>query len=89
MLLKAFSIRDAKGEFFGNPFFQGTHGEAERVFRQAVNDVKTSLNQFPEDYDLYYVGEFDNHTGHFKACDTPQHLMKAIHCVKKDSISLV
>lgn len=81
MILKIFSIRDAKGEFFGTPFFQGTTGEAERSFRAAVNDSKTTISQFPEDYDLYYLGEFDNSTGKFNALDTPIHLIKAIQCL--------
>lgn len=83
MLLKVFSIRDGKAEYFGNPFFQVTHGEAERSFRTAVNDPKTTFSQFPEDFDMFYLGDFDNSTGHFKALATPQHVMKALQCVEK------
>lgn len=83
MQLKVFSIRDAKAEVFNTPWFKGTHGEAERDFRAAVNDQQTSLNKFPEDFDLYYLGDYDDHTGVFQSLDTPQHLLKAISCLPK------
>lgn len=77
-----YSIRDAKSEVFNTPFYKGTHGEAERDFRSAVNDEKTQLNRYPEDFDLYYLGEYDNNTGQSVSLDTPQHVIKAIQCVK-------
>lgn len=79
MVLKAYSIRDSKGEIYHNPFFKHTHGEAERDFATAVNDDKSTLYQYPEDFDLYHVGEYDNNTGVFKPNDTPQHIIKAVN----------
>lgn len=78
MELKAFSIRDSKGEIFHTPFFANTHGEAERNFTQLVRDEKSRLSQFPEDFDLYFLGVYDDQTGIFKSLDTPQHLIKAV-----------
>lgn len=78
MILKAFSIRDAKGEVFHPPFYKKTHGEAERDFKTLVNDHKSSVSKFPEDYDLYYLGEYDDNTGKFAPLDTPSHVQKAI-----------
>lgn len=78
MQYKVFSIRDAKGELFHQPFFKVTHGEAERDFLAACKDPKTQLNQFPEDFDLYYLGTFDNVKGTFDSLPTPQHVTKAI-----------
>jgi hypothetical protein len=82
MKLKMFSIRDQKCEIFNTPFFQKTHGEAERSFTTAVNDNKTQFNAFPEDYDLYYLGEYDDNLGTFKPVDTPQHVVKAVALMK-------
>lgn len=78
MELKAFSIRDSKGEIFHTPFFKKSHGEAERDFAQLVRDSKSTLSQFPEDFDLYFLGVYDDVEGKFKSLDTPQHLVKAI-----------
>lgn len=79
MVLKAFTIRDAKGEVFHPPFFKRHHGEAERDFTALVRDPKSQMHQFPEDYDLYFVGEYDDQTGVFKSLETPQHMMKAVN----------
>lgn len=78
MELKAYSIRDQKGEIFNPPFYKKTHGEAERDFHQLVKDDKSMPGQYPEDYDLYYLGIYDDQTGLFKSLDTPQHIIKAI-----------
>lgn len=78
MQLKVYSIHDQKCEIFNTPYFQVTHGEAERNFKSLVNDKKSKVADHPEDYDLYYLGEYDDNKGHFKTLDTPQHMLKAI-----------
>lgn len=82
MIYKLFSVRDSKSEIFHSPWFFKTHGEAEREFRTVVNTEKSKLAQFPEDYDLYYVGEYDDNTGKFNPVDSPQHVIKAVNCVQ-------
>lgn len=79
MELKMYSIRDSKGEIYMQPFFQKTHGEAERSFQQLANDEKTTVCKFPEDFDLYYLGTYDDQTGRMSSLDTPQHIIKAVN----------
>lgn len=83
MLLKMYSIRDSKGELFNTPFFNKSHGEAERNFRTLVNDGKSTVNKYPEDFDLYYLGDYDDNDGKCIPLDTPQHIIKAVQ-VKQD-----
>lgn len=78
MLLKAFTIRDTKAEVFNTPFFQKTHGEAERSFKKLATDPQSMVGQYPDDYDLYYIGEYDDQTGKLIVTDSPQHVAKAI-----------
>lgn len=78
MELKMYSIRDAKGEIFNPPFYKKTHGEAERDFHQLCKDEKSMPAQYPEDYDLYFIGTYDDATGKINSLDTPQHVVKAI-----------
>lgn len=85
MMLKIYSIRDAKAEVFNTPFFQKTHGEAERNFRTICNDDKSTVNKYPDDYDLYYLGDYDDNSGKLSPLDTPQHIIKAIQCVETSS----
>lgn len=83
MELKMYSVRDSKGEIFNVPFYKKTHGEAERDFATLTRDEKSQINMYPEDYDLYYIGEYDDSTGKIKSLETPQHIVKAIQLVKK------
>jgi len=78
MVLKIFSVRDSKGEIFGQPFFQKTPGEAERSFKMLVNDSQSIPSKYPEDFDLYYIGQFDDQSGKVQPIDTPMHIVKAI-----------
>lgn len=77
MILKIFSIRDSKGEVYNQPFFKKTHGEAERDFTTLVKDQKSTVALYPEDFDLYFIGEYDDNSGTLKPLDTPQHVLKA------------
>lgn len=83
MIQKMYSIRDSKGDFFGPILLQNTELEAERTFSTLANDPKTSIAQHPEDYDLYYLGEFNNTTGKVNPLDSPHHVIKAINTVRK------
>lgn len=78
MTLKIFSIRDSKAEVFNTPFFQKTHGEAERTFKELANDEKSMICKYPEDYDLYYLGEYNDQNGLISPLPTPQHITKAV-----------
>lgn len=83
MQRKMYSIRDSKGEVFHPPFLQLTHGEAERFFTKVANDFKTTISEFPEDYDLYYLGTFDDVSGKVETLPTPQHMLKGVHVAKR------
>lgn len=82
MILKMFSIFDAKASIFHPPFYKRSHGEAERDFSQTANNKETQLNQFPEDYDLYYLGEYDDNSGKFEPLKSPQHVTKAVQQIR-------
>lgn len=76
--MKMFAIRDVKAEGYNTPFFQPTFGLAERAFKDACQDEKTTLAKHPEDYSLYYLGEFDQTSGLMKVEETPKHVCNAI-----------
>lgn len=78
MNLKMYAIRDSKAEAFHPPFYKGTHGEAERDFRNLINDSQSQPSKYPEDFDLYYVGEWDRLSGKVQPLDTPQHIIKGV-----------
>lgn len=78
MKQQIYSVRDSKAEIFNVPFYGNTHAEAERSFVAAANDPKSNINQFPEDFDLWHLGQYDTQTGIVTPLPTPQHMLKAI-----------
>lgn len=88
MQKKIYSIRDSKGELYNQPFFLNTHGEAERTFRSLANDPKSMVGMYPEDYDLFHIGEFDDSTGVLTPLPTPTHIAKGISMKKPEQTVL-
>ncbi len=60
MIIKMFSIFDAKTNVFSRPFYSLTTGEATRTFTDAVSDNNSMMNRHPEDYFLYEIGQYDD-----------------------------
>lgn len=89
MRLKMYSVRDTKAEIYHAPWYKNTHGEAEREFQTIADDPKSTIYKHPEDYDLYFVGEYDDQTGKIEACVTPQHIQKASHVQTKTGLNAV
>lgn len=83
MRLKLYAYRDSKIETFTDPFLQHTPGEAERTFRDTVSNPKSKLNQHPEDFSLYYLGEYETNTGIITPLKAPEHIMQAIQVEPK------
>lgn len=82
MELKIFAIRDTKAGFYSPPFFKQTHTEAERDFREIANDQKSSLNKYPEDFDLYHLGTYDDQSGKMALEPSPVHMLKAVNVIR-------
>jgi len=84
MILKMFAIRDTKGAIYFPPFYKNTPAEAQRDFQTVANDAKTQIGQYPEDFDLFQIGTFDQLSGKIQTLDTPVHMVKAIDLTKKN-----
>lgn len=78
MELQMYTIRDSKAGTYSQPFYAHNKPVAERHLHRMVKDPNSMVCQFPEDYDLYELGTYDDSTGLVKTLDTPKHLHKAI-----------
>lgn len=76
MILKMYSVFDTKVEAYMAPFTSPTHGSAIRAFTDTVNDESTTLGAHPEDYTLFYLGDFNQQDGTLEAALTPMALTK-------------
>lgn len=67
--LQAIVLYDAKANTYSSPFFSPTTEAAKRDFGLLCNDGKSLQSQFPADFDLYLVGEYDTFTAVFRPVD--------------------
>lgn len=62
-MLQMFAIYDKKTQTYRAPFFCHHEIEAHRAFIQARDSTNSELSRFPGDFELRYVGVFDESTG--------------------------
>lgn len=55
-----YGIKDNKVGTFGNPFFSTHEAQAIRECNEVVCDASSMLGKYPEDFDLYSMGRFDD-----------------------------
>jgi len=84
MTQNSYSIKDAKANTFGTPYFALNDQVAVRSFKQAANDENTTINKNPEDFNLYRVGKFDDQSGEFTPEKQPQFITGAL--VDQDTV---
>lgn len=61
----AIAVFDLATQTFGRPFFAAHPAQAVRSFTDEINKPDSELAAHPSDYDLYYMGTFDDYTGDF------------------------
>lgn len=74
MITKHFSVFDATAKFYSTTFPFKTIGEALRSFSTTAQDPKSQIGQYPKDFSLYHVGEYDDQTGKYTNLNQPVHL---------------
>lgn len=77
MIKQIFSLYDKKGQIYTTPFFFSQVGEATRALDGIVNNGQTQVSQYPDDFAMYKIGEFDDVSGKFKPCDVPEFIAEA------------
>lgn len=60
---RIFGLFDVKIGAYMAPFFFPLRGAAERFVADLVKDDQTMVSRHPDDFMLYELGEFDDHTG--------------------------
>lgn len=81
-MTKVFSIHDSKVEAYLAPFFMRAIGEAVRAFETTVNDPKSLFNQYPGDYTLFHVADYDEQSGIITPLKTFTNLGNAVEFKK-------
>mgnify|MGYP000694381641 CR=1 FL=1 len=58
-MIKLFAIKDVESNTTQHPFPMATKRDAIDGLRQVVNDPKTTISNHPNDFQLYYLGEYN------------------------------
>ena len=78
MIQQIYVVHDKAVGAYLRPFFQRTHAEAIRTFKSAANDPSSPFNQFPNDYTLFYIAEYEEESGNITPLEAHQPLGKAL-----------
>lgn len=74
--MKIYAIKDVAIEAFGQPIFVRAQGQAVRSFMDECKNPESQLNKHPNDYELYYIGEYQDETGTIMGV-TPERINRA------------
>ena len=66
MILKMFSILDAKVGTYSPPFYMPTVAAGLRAFADVASTPDNNIGKHPEDYSLFQIGEYDDSIGEVK-----------------------
>lgn len=83
MIQKIYAVKDIVADEFQPPFFVKNDAVAIKEFGKACDNKETLWHQFPNDYSLYALGEFDTETGSINSSSLKQ-LANASQFVNKE-----
>jgi len=66
--MKLFAIKDLKSGF-ENPFVMPNEGSAVRSFGEACKNTEAPMYKYPEDYELWIIGDWDHQEGDITTVD--------------------
>jgi len=84
--MKLFCMYDIKAQVYTQLFAESSTVAALRGFEVAVNDPKSTLQRFPDDFCLMELAEFDQQTGELKSHQAPVDLGSARTVLKNQGL---
>lgn len=72
--MQFYSLYDSKAQAYGRPFTVNSKGEAIRSFITVLEDSNTPVGRHPADFNLFYLGEFDQLSGMLLPIPSPENL---------------
>ena len=86
MKLVIVSIMDTAAGAYGRPAYVASEGVAVRQFQDEVNRAHedNQLYKHPDDFQLFYLGTFDDNTGGFDLLASPKMIARAKDVMIRD-----
>lgn len=72
---QVYSVKDGKAHLFSPPMLSISEGTMRRSIIDVLRDEKHPYARHPEDYMLFYLGEFEDATGIFYSEEIPVSLV--------------
>lgn len=82
MKVKMYSVYDVKAKVHQYPFQSHNNFTAMRTFQATIQKADTMLAAYPEDFNLYLLGEFDDNSGIIVPMEKPEYVCPALDFVK-------
>lgn len=84
MIFFVCSVRDRAADVYQAPFFVPSVGVAKRSFHDAINssDPNNPMASHCEDFDLFSLGTYDDHTARFTLNQDPVQIAIGKDCRK-------
>lgn len=73
-MIRVYAFYDSKAEEFMSPWYARTAGEALREFKTLVNKPEHHFSQYPEDFSIFELGEWESKTAKFTMYPAPKSL---------------
>lgn len=76
-MMQIYAIKDKATEAFHNPFFVRARGIAMRMFMDETKNEQSQINKHPDDFELHYIGDFNDETGQIQQTNGTELIAKA------------
>jgi len=84
-----YTIKDIKAGVYNTPWFATNTAEAIRSFHRAAGGQQTNISQFPEDFELFFIGIWDEELGKMNMLDKCEFVINAIQCQRHKKIGVI
>ena len=79
-MYNVYAIRDSKADTYCIPFHLATDGLARRALCDLVNEERSTIHAYPEDFALYCLATWDELSGEYMSF-APRHICNAVDFV--------
>lgn len=84
MLLHVYSVYDKKADMFGPLFLSNNDETAKRDVQNLLQNPNSTLSQFPGDFDIMLLGNFNDSTGVLQPMDHPLLICNTLRLIEVD-----
>nr|WAE43424.1 MAG: nonstructural protein [Microviridae sp.] len=77
-----YCVKDNKSGGYMTPVYNESLADAQRNFGIASSNPETMLYMYPADWELWYLGTFNQDSGQFNQLEKPEYVCNAAQCQK-------